>query len=185
MFSKSHAPCYSNHLLHSCQHPLSALLSWFSSYLHQDQSLLVDRALMTLPLWNGYSYSAHRNLRHFSDPLHSPEFAGSMRVTSQPLASLCFLCCIFPVSHPFHSLSFTDAPVPFYPHEHLCTFTLPKYASIKNNCLVCPLDFQPWGPFATVGTLRFWIFGTKWGKIAGLLSTSSLCLALGTRVGEL
>lgn len=77
----------------------------------EDQSLLVDRALMTLPLWNGYSYSAHRNLRHFSDPLHSPEFAGSMRVTSQPLASLCFLCCIFPVSHPFHSLSFTDAPV--------------------------------------------------------------------------
>lgn len=77
----------------------------------------------------------------------------------------------------------------FYALQHsrepLCTFTLPKYASIKKTIVLFVLwTFSLGAPFATVGILGVWIFGTKWGENAGLLSTSSLCLALGTRVGR-
>lgn len=159
--------------------PLSALLSWFSSYLHRGPVSPSRQSFDDITSVECIFLLSPQKPETFLRP---PPLSRICRVHEGDQSTPGFLCCIFPVSHPFHSLSFTDAPVPFYPHEHLCTFTLPKYASIKNNCLVCPLDFQPWGPFTTVGTLGFWIFG---GKIAGLLSTSSLCLALGTRVGEL
>lgn len=176
---KSHAPM----LILSPPPQLSASGSpGFPPPCIQDQSLLVDRALVTSSLWKPETF-----LRPSQLPRICRVREGDKQISPSP--SMLPLLSLCPVSCPFHGLSFTATPAsdgnstvpPPCPKAlflHLCPFLHPSTpVSIsaplpfsnthqsRTVVLFAHWIFSLGASCTTVWIICFWIFGTEWGEL--------------------